>query len=367
MLNVQPSHGGHGTSPLYSSYIPTSPETSDNGYAYFGNVISQGIASGHGPASWAYQQKVYCRRRESGNSDLLQSRSEPISHPEQRYAYHISPHGSNTDSSPDTSPIGHMSSSSGALSFPYSESYVACTNCRSQFHVRGVIVSYQDQRGVNATADWGLQGAKSYFSPPTEGNVQSSGQGPTQDTGDIAPHGGLFDVPALEPPTSRVPIRNSAATNVPNEPVIVHAREDVADNGLPKKRKRKRRTMTKPRKQRTLTDKGKAHAKAVRDCPGGACADCRRKKTKARDPLVTNLVFNTNLTVLSALTSCQRIYPRSRMINGLQTLHGLIPQHRIMALKVTTLYSIDHPWRTILSTKTLTEIVCAGEPYPQRG
>ena len=47
----------------------------------------------------------------------------------------------------------------------------------------------------------------------------------------------------------------------------------------------------KPRKRRTLTEEGKAHAKAAREYPGDACMDCKRKKTKARDPLVAGLVF----------------------------------------------------------------------------
>lgn len=34
-------------------------------------------------------------------------------------------------------------------------------------------------------------------------------------------------------------------------------------------------------KRRTLSPSGRAHVKAVRQCPGGACEDCKRKKTKA--------------------------------------------------------------------------------------
>ncbi|KAL9125553.1 MAG: hypothetical protein Q9175_008061, partial [Cornicularia normoerica] len=84
------------------------------------------------------------------------------------------------------------------------------------------------------------------------------------------------------------PFRKSGAASTPDNLITIHADEGVANNGLTKKRKRKSRTI-KPRKPRTLTDEGKAHAKAVRECPGGACADCRQKKIKARDPLVTNL------------------------------------------------------------------------------
>ena len=48
--------------------------------------------------------------------------------------------------------------------------------------------------------------------------------------------------------------------------------------------------IAKPREPRTLTDKRKAHAKAAGNFAGGACEYCRLKKTKVRDPLVTNLV-----------------------------------------------------------------------------
>lgn len=41
-------------------------------------------------------------------------------------------------------------------------------------------------------------------------------------------------------------------------------------------------TTAKPRKQRVLTEAGRDHAKAIRQLPGGACEDCKKKKTKAR-------------------------------------------------------------------------------------
>ena len=66
-----------------------------------------------------------------------------------------------------------------------------------------------------------------------------------------------------------------------------------------------------------LPDRSLLDPKAVRECPRGACADCKRKKTKARDPLVTNLVFYTLTSVPSALTGYQRTWPWSRLTDGL--------------------------------------------------
>lgn len=328
-------------SPLQMPNFTSSPETPDKGYAYSGNIPSQGIANGYGPAGWVFQEKNLCRNQESRFSEVLQARSDPVTHLRQRYPDPISPFGSNTDRGPNLSPMEQMSVSfNGSLSFPYPGSPTTCANCRNNHHMEGLLGHHPEPRGVDAYTDFRVQRTRNYSLRPGDMNLLSNRQLPTQDTGRVVPPNDYLDVPILEQPKPRFDIRKSNAANAPDAPLIVSTKEDGADNGLSKTRKRKPRVL-KPRKPRTLTIEGKAHAKAVRVCPGGACADCRRKKTKARDPLVTNLVFNTLIDVPSALTSYQRTYPW----NHLKTLHGLNPQHRIMALGIPTLCSIDHPRR----------------------
>lgn len=329
-------------SPLQMPNFTSSPETPDKGYAYSGHTSSQGIANGYGPAGWVFQEKNRCRNQESRVSEVLQARSDPVTYLRQRYPDPISPYGSNTDWGPNISPMEHMSVSfNESLSFPYPESPTTCANCRNHHHTEGFLGHHPEQRGVDSYTDFRAQRTRNYFLRPTDENFLSNRQLPTQNTGRVVPPNDHLDVPYLEQPKPRSHIRKSNAANAPGNPLIVPTDEDGADNGLSKKRKRKPRVL-RPRKPRTLTIEGKAHAKAVRDCPGGACADCRRKKTKARDALVTNLVFNTLIDVPSALTSYQRIYPW----NPQKTLHGLNPQHRIMALGISTLCSIDHLRRT---------------------
>lgn len=285
--NFQP---GLGNSPLHNPYVASSPETSDKCYAYSGNLVPQGIANGYGPAGLAFQGRMHRRSQGCGMSDLIQGRSETISRPGQLYPDSISPYGSKIDWRPNVSPTEQMSASfNDALSFSHRYYSTICANCRNHSHLDGVSVYHSEQRDVNSTTDWRLQGAR-YSLRPTEENVPSNRQLPTQDTRPIGPRTGRLDVPYLEQTKSRFPFRKSGAASTLDNIMTVHADEGVANNGLTKKRKRKSRTI-KPRKPRTLTDEGKAHAKAVRECPGGACADCRQKKIKARDPLVTNLVF----------------------------------------------------------------------------
>ncbi len=153
--------------------------------------------------------------------------------------------------------------------------------------------------------------------------LPSDRQVPTQNTRRDAPHNGRLGVPHLEQPKSRFSLQKSAPANVSDNPIMVCANEDDANNGLTKKRKRKPR-IVKPRKPRTLTDEGKAHAKMVREYPGGACADCKRRKNKARDPSVANMAFNTLITISSALISCPKIFSSSRVMMGgpySQTIH----------------------------------------------
>ena len=290
--SIQPSLE---VSPLHNPYVATSSETSDKDYAYSGDVLSPGIASGFGPTGWVLQDRNYSRSQECGAPDIVQARSEPISHPGQRYSNPISPYGSNADWRPNISSIEQMSASFNvALGFQSPEFSTTCANCRTPPYMNGVAVYHLDQGDLNSPTDSRFQGANNYFSGSSGESVPSNRQVLIQDTGRTALHNDRLDVPCLEQPKSRFSLRKSAAANAPDNPVIVHADEDGASSGLSKKRKRKPRTF-KPRKPRTLTNEGKAHAKAVRECPGGACADCKRKKTKARDPPVTKFGCSTRL------------------------------------------------------------------------
>ena len=66
---------------------------------------------------------------------------------------------------------------------------------------------------------------------------------------------------------------------------FVRVDEDNANSVLRLPNKRKAH----PRKRKPGTE-AVAHAKAVRECPGGACAHCKKKKIKARDSSVTNML-----------------------------------------------------------------------------
>ncbi len=82
---------------------------------------------------------------------------------------------------------------------------------------------------------------------------------------------GVPTVPVLEKSRSTPSRPMSKACRSPHS-----SKEDQVQEGdrTPKPRK--------PGKQRILTPAGRDHAKAIRQLPGGACADCKRKKTKAR-------------------------------------------------------------------------------------
>lgn len=138
-----------------------------------------------------------------------------------------------------------------------------CANCRNHAQIDGDSVYQADQRDANLTTDWRLHRARNYFVPPAEQINPSDRQPPSQETGLIVPHKDRLDLPNLEQCKP----------------------EHSANKVSTEKRKRKPRTI-KPRKPRTLTEEGKAHAKAIREYPGGACQDCKQKKTKARDPQV---------------------------------------------------------------------------------
>lgn len=348
-----------GVSLLHDPYLVTIPETLLKDNAYSGNILPQCTTNAYGTGSVS-QQRSHGIIQECEISDIMQAGSETTLHPRQRYSESISPYGPNTDWRPSSSPTEQMSAFfTEALSFPYPESSTAYANCRNYSQGEYVSLYRPDERDINLMLDWTFSGAKNSFLRPTEESALSNRQLPAQDTRRVAPYNDRVDIPNLEQPKCRSSPRRSATVNTPHVPVTVHAGEERANNGLTKKRRRKPRKAG-PRKPRTLTKEGKAHAKAVRICLGGACADCRKKKTKARDFTGDEFGFNTLITVPSASTSYRRTCRWSRMISGLQTLHGLSLRHRIMALCPTTLCSIDHLRKPSLATKTLTDVICEG-------
>ena len=145
---------------------------------------------------------------------------------------------------------------------------------------------------VGSNMEWKPHDAKDDLSRSTIGDVPFNPQLSTQEMRCIAPYTEVLDITKSVQPRSGLYLQRSTTIKVPDDPAVPHSNKvvaNVANKGVTKKRKRKPR-LVKERKTRTLTDKGKAHAKAVRDFPGGACDICKQKKTKARDPLVTNLV-----------------------------------------------------------------------------
>lgn len=270
----------------YKPYFATSPEILYKRYTYSSNMSPQGSPNGYGPADWTFQREIQRRSQEGGISDVMQLESERILQTGPRYSTSISPYGSNTDWRPSEA-VEHLSpSSNGASNFPYPASSNYCANCGNYPHVDGNPVYQPDQRDVSLSTDWRLQGAKKQFLGPTEEDFLSNQQLPTQEKSFIAAYNGRPGAPNSEQSKSGSSVRMSAAVNSPDSTMTVHAYNNSANNGHKRKRKRKPRTV-KSRKPRTLTVEGKAHAKAVREYPGGACEDCKRKKTKARDPMVT--------------------------------------------------------------------------------
>ena len=287
MISFQPDHT---VRPLHSPHVAASPENSNKDCAYFGNNVSQGTANGYHPFGSVYQERFHGRSQECGILDASQARSEPLAPPRRLSPDPFTQYGSNTDWKPKTTQMS--ASFNDAPSFPNPGASTTCPNCRNYPPIAGISGYNRDQSQANAIMDRRSQGAVD-----TEDNVQSDQQLFTRRPN--APLHDPLDVPHLEPPKYRSSPRKSAGANSPKNPVTVHADRngDCASSGPVRKRTRKPRT-NKPRKPRTLTDEGKAHAKAVRESPGGACADCKIKKTKARSPTVTNLVNNKLITDL---------------------------------------------------------------------
>ena len=247
------------------------------------NVVSQGIVSVYGSVDLGFPETIDHRSQVYETSDHSEAQGDTMSHTRQLHAELISPCGSNTDWNPDSPPKELTPTSfSYAPNYPCPNSPMTFVNCQTH------PFTYSEPGDVNP-CDWRSQGSKDSFSWRIEEIASLDAQLPVQDTSLISPFNDRFDVPHLEEPRSRSNSRCSGTANLPDKPVTIPVDEGGANSGLQKKRKRKPR-IKRPRKQRTLTNEGKAHAKAVRECPGGACADCRRRKTKARYPLVRHLV-----------------------------------------------------------------------------
>ena len=256
---------------IHNPYFPISPETFDKHYNYSGNTSPQSIPSGYGFTVWTFQQKPQRSSQERGMSDPVQANSGANLYPGQRDSDPISLHGSSyTNWSPMETPEDMSVPFERASNTPYPASSRICANCRNHPHGDDDSVYRPDQRVVTSTMDWRHPGAEDCHPQPDEENFlpnlpfsnQKSSCNPSQNQ--------RLDASRSEQSKSGTSPRNSA------------------NKSPSKKRKRKPRAF-KPRKPRTLTDEGKAHAKAVRDYPGGACEYCKRKKTKARDLLLVNL------------------------------------------------------------------------------
>lgn len=256
----------------HNPYVGFNPETDTY------NVVSQGIASVDGAVDLGFPENINLTSQAYETSDLTEAEGDTMSHTRQLYAGLISPCGSNTDWNPDGPPKEQtLTSFSYGPSYPCPESPMTCVDCQTH------PFTYSGPGDVNP-CDWTSQGSKDSYSWLIEEIASLDVQIPVQDTSLISPFNDRADVPLLEEPRSRSYPRRSGTASLPDKPVTVPVDEGGANNGLQKKRKRKPR-IKRPRKQRTLTNEGKAHAKAVRECPGGACADCRRRKTKCTHKL----------------------------------------------------------------------------------
>ena len=286
---VSDSQSGLPYNQNHKSYLATIPEAFNKGYPYSGNILSEGTPTGYEPAVWTLQQKYQSSSQDRRMSDPIQAEGARMLPPQQRYPHPIFRNGWNTTWGPMELP-GHMSASfNGASNSPYQASSSVCPNCQHNPRVDGDSIYQPDQRDVSPTMEWGFLEANAYFPLPLGENFPSNQQFSTQNSVFTTSDNERFHASSSEQLISGISLRVPAAVNAVEIPVTAGVGNHSANKGLPKRRKRKPRAV-KPRKPRTLTDEGKAHAKAVRDYPGGACEYCKRKKTKARDPSIRNLV-----------------------------------------------------------------------------
>ena len=259
--NVQP---GLEINPPDKPYFAATPELLEKDNASSRNILPEDIANSYDPIGGPSQQYIHRRSQEEIISDIARPECQPS---RQSYSDSTIPYHSNMDWIPNEPSERMPTSFDSPSNFRYTASTTVCASCRNYTRINS------DQ---------------THFFGPSEKNFQSTGRQPAEETRHDIPYIVDLGVPGLEQPTG-LNFRNPNAICALVNPVIVRLDNDSTKKGPTKKRKRKPR-IAKPRKPRTLTEEGKAHAKAVRKCPEGACKDCKRRKTKARDPTMTNLV-----------------------------------------------------------------------------
>jgi hypothetical protein len=119
------------------------------------------------------------------------------------------------------------------------------------------------------------------------------------------PSGGRhsYDTSRLTP---TVPVLEKSRSGHPKDNSGKAAQSLNEDHNQDKVRDHKPRK-SKSGKHRKLTAAGRDHAKAIRQLPGGACTDCKRKKTKAGGS-DENVCLRALLTLGSAFTGYPRIW-----------------------------------------------------------
>ena len=233
--------------------------------------------------------------------------------------------------------------------------------CGDGFHIQERQSQQQDgsssgslQDSLCSNGDWDVVFDLFEACAPT----YSGRQLPTRETGIVAPHNDQFDIPYLEQPKSRSHNREISAANASDNPVTVPAHGDGVSNGPNKNRKRKSRLL-KPRKPRVLTNKGKAHAKAVRDLPGGACADCRRKKTKCLHRLTNSPIPEYGSDTRTESDSSDN--PPSPSPENDTWLTLAYAKHQMMVSLMRDVYAIFNPqWEAYLRSRTGSQAASTG-------
>ena len=277
------------TSPPNEPFFATTPQLLESNSAYSRNIFPEGMANSYGPDGGTFQQAIHDRSQEGGISSAMQPECQPVSPRRQQYSDSTVPYSQVTDWMPNE-PSPRMSASfDSAPNLQYPASTTACANCGNYARIDSVPTHQRNQGDVDSNTDWSVHQINNNFLGPREQGFHPIQQPPTHEVGHDIPYNEGPDVPSLGQPTGLNP-RNPTTIAALGNPLNVHVDRDCANKGPTKKRRRRPRPL-KPRKNRTLTEEGKAHAKAIRKCPGGACVDCKRRKTKARDPAMTNLVW----------------------------------------------------------------------------
>ena len=283
--DVSDSQSGLPFNQNHNPYLTTSAEEFDNDYPPSGNILSQGTSSGYESAVLTLQQKPQPSSPGRGMSDPIQAEGAPILPHQQPHLYSVLCNCWSATWRPMKSP-GHMSASfNGTSNAPSQALSSGFPDCLHYPHVDGESIYPPDQMDASQAMEWKFPEANGYFHEPAEANFPSGAsnqQIATQDPRFSTSDNKRFDALSSEQFSSGNSLRIPTTVTAFDVPVTIGA-----SKRLPKKRKRKPRPL-KPRKLRTLSVEGKAHAKAVREL--GACGYCRKKKTKARHPWIRNLV-----------------------------------------------------------------------------